>query len=81
MPQQRNSNDCGMYVLAVARMLCESFAQAGSAAGAASGADWLADDQEAALLKGITPAAVTEMRQQLLGIIRSLAESAAGTHN
>uniref|UniRef100_A0A383VRG5 Ubiquitin-like protease family profile domain-containing protein n=1 Tax=Tetradesmus obliquus TaxID=3088 RepID=A0A383VRG5_TETOB len=85
MPQQQNSNDCGMYVLAVARALCDSLANAQQQqqqqqdeSASAQPCCWqLSKEQEAALLHGITPAGVAEMRDELLAAISSLVKRAA----
>jgi hypothetical protein len=71
-----------MYVLAVARALCNSLAQAqqqqrhDGVAGAPC--CWqLSEEQEAELLQGITPASVAAMRDELLAVIDTLAGRAA----
>ncbi|KAF6263039.1 hypothetical protein COO60DRAFT_533362 [Scenedesmus sp. NREL 46B-D3] len=75
-PQQKNSNDCGVYVLAVARELCSSLAHAQQQHGSAAEACWwrLSDEQETELLQQITPAGVANMREELLSVISSLAD-------
>lgn len=89
-PQQQNSNDCGMYVLAVTRALCDDIAAnrprsiedsvadtAEQTPTAAAGAvtRWeLSEQQEADLLRHITPAAVTAMRKEILLVIDDLSK-------
>jgi hypothetical protein len=83
MPQQQNNNDCGLYVLAVARALCDSLAQAQQqqqqqdGAADVAGCWQLSEEQEAELLQGITPAGVSKLRDELLDVISTLAGSAA----
>jgi hypothetical protein len=86
-PQQQNSNDCGVYVLAVARELCSSLAAAqqqqqqqqdeGGGAAAEPCCWQLSDQQEAEMLQGITPLGVAHMRDELLAVITALADAAA----
>lgn len=82
IPQQQNGNDCGMYVLAVTRRLCDHVASSkaavvsaneGSAGAAAAGTWELSEQQENELLQQITPAAVRSMRDELLRVIEELA--------
>ncbi|KAF8062049.1 NEDP1 [Scenedesmus sp. PABB004] len=68
VPRQANANDCGVYVLAVARALVELLA--------AGGAEGRAD--EAARMRAITPAAVAAMRGEVLALIEGLVAAAAG---
>jgi hypothetical protein len=86
-PQQQNSNDCGVYVLAVACELCSSLAtahqqqqqqQQGDVSAAAEPCCWqLSEEQETDMLQGITAAGVAHMREELLAVITALAEAAA----
>mmetsp|Transcript_8932 Transcript_8932/g.19063 ORF Transcript_8932/g.19063 Transcript_8932/m.19063 type:complete len:237 (+) Transcript_8932:90-800(+) len=66
MPQQRNSFDCGVYVMAVADAGCCWMA----AATDQEHVDWQA--REAELGTTITPEAVTQLRRCTLGIIQEL---------
>lgn len=59
-PQQRNSYDCGLFVLAIVKELC-------ACEGNISGDDW-----EAALKSRVTASTVGEMRSQILDIINEL---------
>jgi hypothetical protein len=82
-PQQQNDNDCGVYVLAVARELCSSLAaqqQQQDDDGSAAGEPYcwqLSEQQEAEILQGITPSGVAHMREELLDVIAALADAAA----
>lgn len=62
-PRQDNGYDCGVYVMACARAVCES---------------WSADPAGLAaalprLREAVTPAAVAALRREALGLIRDLA--------
>ncbi|PRW59712.1 NEDD8-specific protease 1 [Chlorella sorokiniana] len=70
-PQQANGYDCGVHVLALAKLLCER-----AAAAAAAGSQ--AVDMQVSST-GITPASVTALRQEVLELVRGkIAAAAAG---
>ena len=58
-PQQRNSYDCGVYVLAIAQQLCQRFAQHGQ------GMSYEVRD--------ISPGSVSALRAEVRSIIASKA--------
>lgn len=63
-PHQENGYDCGVYVMAIAQVLCQAYA---------SGLVGFTECR--ALLKGkVTPSAVCQMRESVLNLILSLAE-------
>ncbi|XP_059635080.1 NEDD8-specific protease 1 isoform X2 [Cornus florida] len=63
-PQQVNGYDCGLYVAAIARAICHWYVTSGP------------KDEESlwffALNEQVTPSAVTGMRHEILGLIKSL---------
>ncbi|KAI3435908.1 hypothetical protein D9Q98_001966 [Chlorella vulgaris] len=64
-PQQRNGHDCGMYVLALAQLLCRRLAEHGQRT------SWEVTTD------AVTPAGVAALRQEVLQLIRSKAAAAA----
>ncbi|PON62352.1 Ulp1 protease family, C-terminal catalytic domain containing protein [Parasponia andersonii] len=71
-PQQKNGYDCGLYVTAIARVICL----------------WHGDDRNKAkdgshlwfssVKEQVTPSSVAEMRNEILGLIRGLMEKKQG---
>ncbi len=66
-PQQANSYDCGMYVLALARQL---------SAWHAAGEDVLL--QEGRLGQEVTPGAVRQLRQEVLALVEGKMKAGPG---
>lgn len=63
-PRQTNCYDCGLYVTAIARAICEWY---GSAGPAAAGDLWLSSVKEQ-----ITLSLVSRMRKEILELVRTL---------
>ena len=75
MPQQMNSHDCGVYVLAVTAALCGCIAdEAAAAGGALAGAAALLPAREPGVLAVVTPQAVHNLRRRIIHAIRLLEE-------
>lgn len=64
-PQQRNGHDCGVYVMALARLLCQRYSEQGQRMSFE-----LAPD-------AVTPADVAALRRELLELIHSKAAAEA----
>ena len=65
-PQQRNGYDCGVYVLALARLLCQRHSQQGQ-------------EMSFDVAPGeVTPSHISGLRQQVLDLITSKAAAAGG---
>lgn len=73
-PQQANGFDCGLYVLALARLLCQRYATAVAAAGGGAAAEPLSF---AVAAGEVTPQGVAALRGELLELVCSKAEEAA----
>ncbi|GAB4859247.1 hypothetical protein Ancab_010707 [Ancistrocladus abbreviatus] len=65
-PQQVNGYDCGLYVIAIARAICNWYGSGGSKHHKEDGL-WFSVVKEQ-----VTPSAVSSMRPEVLGLIRSL---------
>ncbi|KAL0369712.1 UNVERIFIED_CONTAM: NEDD8-specific protease 1 [Sesamum angustifolium] len=63
-PRQENGYDCGLYVAAIARVICEWYQNDGP-----KGTD---DLWFAAIKEQITPSHVSKMRNDILELVRSL---------
>ncbi|KAF3644121.1 NEDD8-specific protease 1 [Capsicum annuum] len=63
-PKQVNGYDCGMYVLAIARVICDWYAT--------SSGNQDADTLWFSRLEQVSPSAVSEMRKDILGLIKGL---------
>ncbi|KAK4338841.1 hypothetical protein RND71_040303 [Anisodus tanguticus] len=62
-PKQVNGYDCGVYVLAIARVICQWYANSGTQ---------YADTLWFSHLEQVSPSAVSEMRNEILGLIKGL---------
>lgn len=71
-PQQQNGHDCGLYVLALARLLCQRHAAAAAAGGGAELMSFEADGE-------VNSAGVAALRQELLDLVCRKMAAAAGT--
>ena len=68
-PQQQNAYDCGVYVMKIAQLLCNTFEQQQRAVTFA--------DIEDVLRTQITPAAVDELRVSTVKLILELAKQSS----
>lgn len=82
-PQQANGYDCGLYVLALARLLCQRYAAAEAAAadggGCGSSVSSAAPMSFDVAAGEVTPQGVAALRGELLQLVCSKAEAAAGS--
>lgn len=62
-PKQVNGYDCGVYVLAIARVICQWYASSGTQD---------ADTLWFSHLEQVSPSAVSTMRNEILGLIKGL---------
>ncbi|XP_068668311.1 NEDD8-specific protease 1 [Aristolochia californica] len=68
-PQQENGYDCGLYVLAVAKVICEWYE---------SGCQGSGDRWFTVLKVSVGRSAVSELRTEILGLIQGLTDSDCG---
>lgn len=64
-PQQENGYDCGLFVTAIARVICEWYTSTGDHVD--TGELWFS-----AVKEQVTPAAVSNMRNEILDLIKGL---------